>query len=120
MIARFGSAALVAAGVTFGLFLLMKTLITMHEAEVEEKGKQRVIEFVRLKREPHVELKKRELPKRAAPEAAPPPPDLTLSKARPPAQNVSNLASMMFRAVVSLATTHAPLSSRPSTRGRNP
>ena len=69
-----------------------QTYLPEIEVELEEKGKRRVIEFVRLKREPHLELKKREMPKRAAPEAAPPPPDLRMSKAPPPDQSIAHLA----------------------------
>ena len=53
-----------AAGITFGLFWLMQFLISMKSGFYDESKRGRVIEFVRLKRESELELKKRMLPEK--------------------------------------------------------
>lgn len=83
MPARFLSCFLVSAGITFGLFWVMQFLIGA-EFKLDESGKNRVVDFVRLKREEASEDKKRELPKKKPPEEPPPPPDLNLSQNQNP------------------------------------
>ncbi|MFP6622800.1 MAG: energy transducer TonB [Myxococcota bacterium] len=80
MARRYTIAFLVASGVTFGLFYLMQALISMGVAEAERVFAGRVIEFVRLKRDSQLDLKKRRLPDKAPPEEEPPPPELDLSR----------------------------------------
>ena len=80
MARRYAIAFLVASGVTFGLFYLMQALISMGVAEAERVFAGRVIEFVRLKRDSQLDLKKRRLPEKAPPEEEPPPPELDLSR----------------------------------------
>lgn len=80
MARRYTIAFLVASGVTFGLFYLMQALISMGVAEAERVFAGRVIEFVRLKRDSQLDLKKRRLPEKAPPEEEPPPPELDLSR----------------------------------------
>ena len=80
MVRRYAIAFLVASGVTFGLFYLMQALISMGVAEAERVFAGHVIEFVRLKRDSQLDLKKRRLPDKAPPEEEPPPPELDLSR----------------------------------------
>ncbi|MFP6629659.1 MAG: energy transducer TonB [Myxococcota bacterium] len=80
MARRYAIAFLVASGVTFGLFYLMQALISMGVAEAERVFAGHVIEFVRLKRDSQLDLKKRHLPDKAPPEEEPPPPELDLSR----------------------------------------
>lgn len=80
MARRYAIAFLVASGVTFGLFYLMQALISMGVAEAERVFAGHVIEFVRLKRDSQLDLKKRRLPDKAPPEEEPPPPELDLSR----------------------------------------
>ena len=80
MARRYAIAFLVASGVTFGLFYLMQALISMGVAAAERVFAGHVIEFVRLKRDSQLDLKKRRLPDKAPPEEEPPPPELDLSR----------------------------------------
>ena len=78
-LARIGIAALVALGITFGLFFLMQYLISMGANRGTEIIKGPVIEFVRLRRDSETQTRKRELPKKEKPPEPPPPPDLQMS-----------------------------------------
>jgi protein TonB len=93
MVARHLVAAGIAVGVTAGLFFLMQTLISMSGSGLDEGKRGGVIEFVRLKRESDLELKKRKLPEKTPPkEQPPPPPPMNLAPARAQAQGVMALA----------------------------
>jgi protein TonB len=83
----------VAAGITFGLFWLMQFLISMESAELDDVKRGRLIEFVRLKRESDLELKKRRLPQKQEKEEQPPPPDLNLSATPKPGQETLAIAT---------------------------
>ena len=84
----------VLAGViTFGLFYLMQFLIWMKEGGLDESNRGRVIEFVRLRKESDLELKKRKLPDKKPPEEEPPPPDLDLSDTPKPGQDTLAIAT---------------------------
>ena len=72
MVLRYAAAGLLATEVTFGLFYLMQALIWMGSAEAEKLFTGQVIEFVRLKRESELELKKRRMPEKRPPEEEPP------------------------------------------------
>jgi protein TonB len=85
-------AAGLAIGVTFGLFYLMQALISMTGSGLDESVRGQVIDFVRLKRESALELKKRKMPEKQRPEEPPPPPDLDLSRAARPDQDVGGVA----------------------------
>jgi protein TonB len=86
-------AASVAVCVTAGLFYLMQALISMSGSGLDESKRGGVIEFVRLKRESDLELKKRKLPDKTPPkEQPPPPPDMNLSPSTRPGQEVMALA----------------------------
>jgi protein TonB len=91
MLARQLVAAGLAVVVTFGLFYLMQALISMSGSGLDEGFRGAVIEFVRLKRESDLELKKRKMPEREQPEEPPPPPELDLSRAARPDQSVDGM-----------------------------
>jgi protein TonB len=76
---RHAAAAVVAFGVTTGLFYLMQALITRAAGELQDPTGS-LVEFVRLKKDSEPELKKRELPKKEKPQEPPPPPELDLSQ----------------------------------------
>lgn len=84
MIARTTIAALLALGVTFGLFALMQALIGLGERPPHQIEGGRAIEFVRLHRESEVARKERELPERRTPRPPPPPPAIQLAPAPAP------------------------------------
>jgi protein TonB len=91
MTLRYGAAAALAFGVTFGLFYLMQALITKAAGELDEAGGS-IVEFVRLKKASDLELKKRQMPKKEKPEEPPPPPDLNLSQSNRPDQGLEEMA----------------------------
>ena len=76
---RMMSVVLLAAGVTIGLFLVMKVLVTGQEYEIEEELAAIGIDFVRVERDEESQTKDRALkrPSKAEPEEPPPPPKLT-------------------------------------------
>ncbi len=92
MALRYTLSALVATGVTFGLFYLMQALISMGVAEAERVFAGHVIEFVRLKRDTELELKKRRMPDKKPPEEEPPPPELDLARPVRPDQSLEGMA----------------------------
>jgi protein TonB len=93
MTRRYLTTSLLAGAVTFGLFYFMQFLVSMEGSLSEDKFKGRAIEFVRLKRDSDLELKKRKLPQKEQPEEAPPPPDLDLSDVPQPTENTLEIAS---------------------------
>jgi protein TonB len=76
---RLMSVVLLAAGVTIGLFLVMKVLVTGQEYEIEEELAAIGIDFVRVERDEESQTKDRALkrPSKVEPEEPPPPPKLT-------------------------------------------
>ncbi len=92
MALRYTLSALVATGVTFGLFYLMQALISMGVAEAEQAFAGHVIEFVRLKRDSELELKKRRMPDKKPPEEELPPPELDLTRPVRPDQSLEGMA----------------------------
>ena len=76
---RMMSVGLLAAGVTIGLFLVMKVLVTGQEYEIEEELAAIGIDFVRVERDEESQTKDRALkrPSKVEPEEPPPPPKLT-------------------------------------------
>jgi len=93
MTRRYLTTAILAAAVTFGLFYLMQFLVSMEGSLVEDEFKGRTIEFVRLKRDSDLELKKRQLPDKEKPDEAPPPPDLDLSNVPQPTEGNLDIAT---------------------------
>jgi len=79
MILRHAIAGLIALGVTFGLFYVMQLLISMGSDRGANVSAGNTIEFVRLKRDSDLQLRKRELPKKEKPPEPPPPPELQMS-----------------------------------------
>ena len=93
MAARHGIAALLALGITFGLFYLMQFLISMGSERGADIRKGQVIEFVRLKRDTATQTRKRELPKKEKPPEPPPPPELQMSQTDAPDPNAMAIAA---------------------------
>jgi protein TonB len=89
--ARHVTAAFLAIGVTFGLFYLMQALILSEGGELGEASGS-LIDFVRLKKESDLELKKRKMPEKKEPEEPPPPPDLSMSRSQMPDQELGEMA----------------------------
>ena len=75
---RMMSVVLLAAGVTVGLFLVMKVLVTGQEYEIEEELAAIGIDFVRVERDEESQTKDRTLkrPSKVEPEEPPPLPKL--------------------------------------------
>ncbi len=78
MAARYLIAVVFAVTVTVGLFVLMQSLIAMGGAALDDAVGGKVIDFVRLRRDESTQERKRELPKREAPQNQPAPPALDL------------------------------------------
>jgi len=76
--------------VTFGLLWVMQALIGV-EGSLDEAGRRRVIDFVRLKHESELETKKRKMPDKKAPEEPPAPPDLNLAQNTRPDLDTGNV-----------------------------
>ena len=76
--------------VTFGLLWVMQALIGV-EGSLDEAGRRRVIDFVRLKQESELETKKRKMPDKKAPEEPPAPPDLNLAQNTRPDLDTGNV-----------------------------
>jgi len=76
---RMMSVLLLAAGVTVGLFLVMKVLVTGQEYEIEEELAAIGIDFLRVERDEESQTKDRTLkrPSKVETEEPPPPPKLT-------------------------------------------
>lgn len=89
------SVVLLAAGVTIGLFLVMKVLVTGQEYEIEEELASIGIDFVRVERDEESQTKDRALkrPSKVEPEEPPPPPKLTQPN-RPNVDKASMSADM--------------------------
>jgi len=68
-----------ASGVTFGLFYLMQAMIIV-EGELNDDGKIKVVDFVRVKRSEEVKEKDREPPKKNQIDDEPPPPDFSMDQ----------------------------------------
>jgi len=85
------TAAVLAIGVTFGLFYLMQALILGKDMKLGEAGGT-MIDFVRLKKESELETKKRKMPDKKEPEEPPPPPDLSMARSNKPSQEMGDMA----------------------------
>jgi protein TonB len=85
--------AIFAAAVTFGLFWLMQFLISMESGKFDDARRGKMVEFVRLKRESDLALKKRQLPEKKEREEEPPPPDLDLSSTPKPSPGTLAIAA---------------------------
>lgn len=94
----FGALAL-ALAVTFGLFWLMQFLISMEGGGLDEGFKGSRIEFVRLKRDSELELKKRKMPDKKPPEEPPPPPDINMDRSQRPDLDAGDVIPIMDTSV---------------------
>ena len=88
--ARHLSAAFLAIGVTFGLFYLMQALILGKDMKLGEMSGT-MIDFVRLKKDSELDLKKRKMPEKKEPEEPPPPPDLSMARSNKPTQDMGDM-----------------------------
>ncbi|MFP6655686.1 MAG: TonB family protein [Myxococcota bacterium] len=68
-----------ASVVTFGLFYLMQSMIIV-EGELDDSGKIKIVDFVRVKRTEEVKKKDREPPKKSKIDEEPPPPEFNLDQ----------------------------------------
>ena len=85
------TAAVLAIFVTFGLFYLMQALILGKDMKLGEAGGT-MIDFVRLKKDSELDIKKRKMPDKKEPEEPPPPPDLSMAKSNKPSQEMGDMA----------------------------
>ncbi len=85
---RYLTSSIAAAAITFGVFFLMQELISGDGGSLQDEPSTKLIDFVRLKRESELELKKRKLPEKQKPPEAPPPPKMDLSRSLEPGANV--------------------------------
>ena len=85
------SAAFLAIGVTFGLFYLMQALILGKDMKLGELSGT-MIDFVRLKKDSELDIKKRKMPEKKEPEEPPPPPDLSIARSNKPNQDMGDMA----------------------------
>lgn len=79
-LARYIVTAGLAFTVTFALFYLMQMLIST-SGTLDTSKRTRFVDFIRLKKEAELVIKKRELPNKVKPDEPPPPPDLVISTA---------------------------------------
>ena len=89
--ARHLTAGCFAVFVTFGLFYLMQALILGKDMKLDKAGGS-MIDFVRLKKDTDLELKKRKMPDKKEPDEPPPPPDLSMARTNKPSQDMGNMA----------------------------
>ncbi len=92
MFSRYVVTSGLAAAITFGVFFMMQALITSSAKPLEEGVHGSVIDFVRLKRESEVELKKRKMPEKAPPPEPPPTPDMDFSRISNPGADIAMVA----------------------------
>jgi protein TonB len=85
------SAAVIAIGVTFGLFYLMQALILGKDMKLGEMSGT-MIDFVRLKKDSDLDIKKRKMPDKEEPEEPPPPPDLSMARSNKPSQEMGDMS----------------------------
>ena len=85
------TAGFLAVFVTFGLFYLMQALILGKDMKLDKAGGS-MIDFVRLKKDTDLELKKRKMPDKKEPEEPPPPPDLSMARTNKPSQDMGDMA----------------------------
>lgn len=78
--------------VTFALFFMMQSLISMKGTGAVNISKGGSLDFVRLKRESATESRKRKLPKKEENKPPPPPPDLSMAKAQRPGADTISIA----------------------------
>jgi protein TonB len=97
MLRRYAGSLGVAALVTFGLSLLMQSLVWRGVGDVGERKRRPVLEYVRVKRESETEIRRRERPKEVVPENAAQPPKIKVSEVGPPMQRVARVTVPTFK-----------------------
>ena len=102
MLLRVGSAFVLALGITMGLFFLMQSLISQ-DARLGNSRKNKVIEFVRIKRDSSIQEKERKLPDKPKKEEPPPPPDLDFSAPDQSSGETMSIASSSIDLGVNMA-----------------
>ena len=85
------TAGFLAILVTFGLFYLMQALILGKDGKLGDASGT-MIDFVRLKKDSELDVKKRKMPEKKEPEEPPPPPDLRMAKSNKPSQEMGDMA----------------------------
>lgn len=85
------TAGFLAILVTFGLFYLMQALILGKDGKLGDASGT-TIDFVRLKKDSDLDIKKRKMPEKKEPEEPPPPPDLRMAKSNKPSQEMGDMA----------------------------
>jgi len=103
MAIRSVSAFLLATAITMGLFFLMQSLISQ-DPRVDEGRKNKVIEFVRVKRDSMTQEKERKLPDKPKKEEPPPPPQLDFSAPDDSTGETMSIAASGIDAGVSLGS----------------
>lgn len=103
MVLRHAIAGLIALGVTFGLFFIMQLLISMGSGGATDVSRGNVIEFVRLRKDSELQLRKRELPEKKKPPEPPPPPDLQMAQPDGPSKGEMAIAAPSLDLDVSMA-----------------
>lgn len=91
---RLGIGFPLAAAITFGLFALMQYLIAGQDGTLIDTIDSASIDFVRVKRDETTQAKDRQLPERAAPKQAPPPPPMNMSDVDTTPDNIASNISM--------------------------
>ena len=92
MLQRYAVSVGLAGFVTFALFFMMQSLISMQGISVVDSTKRGTLDFVRLKKESATDARKRKLPKKEEDKPPPPPPNLSMAKALRPGMNTIGIA----------------------------
>jgi protein TonB len=104
MLLRYAISFPLAALVTFGIFYVMQSLISMEGGPGQDYIRTGAIDFVRLKRESDLQTRKRQLPEKQQKKAEPPPPpDLNMAKAQRPDASGVSIAVPSMNANLSMA-----------------
>ncbi len=91
MLHRYAVSVGLAGFVTFALFFMMQSLISMQGKGTTDTSKGSSLDFVRLKRESATETRRRVLPQKQE-NKPPPPPDLSMAKAPQPGTDTVSIA----------------------------
>jgi protein TonB len=103
MATRLLAVSLVSASITFALFWVMQALVGTEGQMLEAKA-NRIVDFVRLKRDTQPETKKREIPDRKKPDQPPPPPQMDFSQNLDPDAAMGGIAPIVDAAFEVVST----------------
>jgi len=87
-IARYIVSIFMAAVITLGIFYIMQSLISQSQRDARTVYDGKIIDFVRLRKESAMELRKRRLPQKQESKEKPPPPNFNMAKAAKPGQQI--------------------------------